>query len=135
MRAYSTDLREKIALAYESNDYTLDEVAELFDVGRRTVARFVQRQRSGLCLSPRPHAGGCPPVLTPEALALLRDKVIQAPDATLSELASYLKTKAHVQAHISTICRSLQRLGLPRKKRAWPLRRGMSNSAGISAGA
>ncbi|MDT5272243.1 MAG: hypothetical protein QOH49_4429, partial [Acidobacteriota bacterium] len=25
MKAYSTDLREKIALAYEHHDYTLDE--------------------------------------------------------------------------------------------------------------
>ena len=48
MKAYSTDLREKIALAYEDNDYTLDDVAELFDIGRRTVARFVQKRRAGL---------------------------------------------------------------------------------------
>jgi transposase len=100
MKAYSTDLREKIALAYEDNDYTFDEVAELFDVGRRTVARFIQKQPAGLSLSPQPHAGGFPPSLTLEALAVLRDKVIQAPDATLAELASYLKTKAQVQVHI-----------------------------------
>ena len=135
MKAYSTDLREKIALAYEDNNYTLDEVAELFGVGRRTVARFVQKQRSGLSLSPQPHAGGFPPALTLEALALLRDKVVQTPDATLSELASYLKTEAHVRVHVSTICRGLQKLGLPRKKRVWPLQRGMSNNAGISASA
>jgi transposase len=135
MKAFSTDLREKIALAYEDNDYTLDEVADLFDVGRRTVARFVQMQRSGLSLSPRPHAGGFPPALTLGALALLRDKVVQSPDAMLSELASYLKTEAQVRVHASTICRGLQKLGLPRKKRAWLLRRGMSNSAKIFASA
>lgn len=129
MKAFSIDLREKIALAYDNNDYTLDEVADLFDVGRRTVARFVQMQRAGLSLSPLPHAGGFPPALTPQALALLRDKVIQAPDATLSELASYLKTKARVQVHISTICRGLQKLGLPRKKRVWLPQRGMNNFA------
>src|SRR5215212_2825416 len=135
MKAYSTDLREKVALAYENNDYTLDDVAELFDVGRRTVARFVQKQRAGLSLSPLPHAGGFPPSLTLEALAYLRDKVIQTPDATLTELASYLKTEAHIQVHISTICRGLQKLGLPRKKRVWLLQRGMSNSARIFANA
>lgn len=135
MKAFSTDLREKIALAYEDNDYTLDEVAELFGVGRRTVARFVQKQRSGVSLSPQPHAGGFPPALTLEALALLRDKVVQTPDATLSELASYLKTEAQVQVHVSTICRGLQKLGLSRKKRAWLLLRGMNSNARIFAGA
>lgn len=116
MKAYSTDLREKIALLYDTNDYSLDEVADLFDVGRRTVARFVQKHRAGLSLAPQPHAGGYPTVLTPEIHLGLRDKVTQTPDATLLELTSYLKTKAHVSVHLSTVCRALQRLGLPRKK-------------------
>jgi transposase len=117
MKAYSTDLREKIALAYEHHDYTLDDVAELFAVGRRTVARFVQKRRAGLSLAPQPHAGGYPTALTAETLSTLRDKVVETPDATLSELVSYLKTEARVQVHPSTVCRALQRLGLPRKKR------------------
>ena len=71
MKAYSTDLREKIALAYEHHDYTLDDVADLFDVGRRTVARFVQKRRAGLGLAPRPHAGGYPTALTAETLSAL----------------------------------------------------------------
>ena len=109
MKAYSTDLREKIALAYEHNDYTLDDVAELFDVGRRTVARFVQKRRAGLSLAPQPHAGGYPTALTVEALSTLRDKVIETPDATLAELVGYLKTEARVRVHLSTVCRALQR--------------------------
>lgn len=129
MKAYSTDLREKIALAYEHNDYTLDEVAELFDVGRRTVARFVQKQRAGLSLAPQPHAGGHPSALSRESLVALRDKVAETPDATLSELASYLKAEAHVSVHLSTVCRALQRLGLPRKKRRWLPPREMTRNA------
>ena len=129
MKAYSTDLREKIALAYEHNDYTLDDVAELFGVGRRTVIRFVQKQRAGFSLAPQPHAGGYPPVLIAQALVTLRDKVTETPDATLVELASYLKTKARVRVHLSTVCRALQKLGLPRKKRRWPPLKEMSKSA------
>jgi transposase len=117
MKAYSIDLREKIALAYEHHAYTLDEVAELFDVGRRTVARFVQKRRAGASLTPRPHAGGYPSALAARTLSTLRDKVVETPDATLCELTAYLKTTAHVQVHPSTVCRALQRLGLPRKKR------------------
>jgi transposase len=61
MKAYSTDLREKIALAYEHHDYTLDDVAELFAIGRRSVARFVQKCRAGVSLAPQPHAGATRP--------------------------------------------------------------------------
>src|SRR5205085_4319133 len=119
MKAYSTDLREKIALLYDTDDYSLDEVADLFGIGRRSVARFVQKYRAGLSLAPQPHAGGYPAVLTPEMLAVLRNKVTETPDATLMELSGYLRTKAHVSVHLSTVCRALQRLRLPRKKRRW----------------
>src|SRR5947209_13855537 len=132
MKAYSTDLREKIALAYEHHDYTLDDVAELFDVGRRTVARFVQMRRAGLSLAPKPHAGGYPTALTAQTLSTLRDKVIETPDATLCELVSYLKTEARVRVHLSTVCRALQRLGLPRKKRRSPPRKGTKRNASPS---
>src|SRR5438045_5879597 len=128
MKAYSTDLREKIALAYGHNDYTLGDVAHLFDVGRRTVARFVQMRRAGLSLAPRPHAGGYPPALTAQALSTLRAKVVESPDATLAELVSYLKTKARSRVHLSTVCRALQRLGLPRKKRRSQPRKELSKS-------
>jgi transposase len=133
MKAYSTDLREKITLAYEHHDYTLDEVAELFAVGRRTVTRFVQKRRAGLSLAPQPHAGGYPTALAAETLSALRDKVVETPDATLSELAAYLKTKAHVQVHPSTVCRALQRLGLPRKKRRSPPTKEMKQNGSPSA--
>lgn len=133
MKAYSTDLREKIALLYDTNDYSLDEVADLFGIGRRTVARFVHKHRAGLSLAPQPHAGGYPAVLTSELCSLLRDKVTQAPDVTLLELTSYLKTKAHVSVHLSTVCRALQKLGLPRKKRRSRLRKEMNKSERHSA--
>ncbi|HEV7902513.1 MAG TPA: transposase [Pyrinomonadaceae bacterium] len=127
MKAYSTDLREKIALAYETNDYTLDEVADLFGVGRRSVTRFVHKHRAGFSLAPQPHAGGYPARLSATALSVLSQKVAETPDATLAELVSYLKVKADAQVHLSTVCRALQRLGLPRKKRRWPRPKEMSN--------
>lgn len=117
MRAYSTDLRKKIVLSYESGEATLDEVAATFDVGRRTVARLVKLWRAGQSLSPKPHGGGYPARLDSELLALLRQQVAQEPDATLSELSSYLQTEARLRVHPATVCRALQRLGLARKKK------------------
>ncbi|MGA9773954.1 MAG: IS630 transposase-related protein [Blastocatellia bacterium] len=52
MKAYSTDLREKLVLAYESGEDTPDEVADTFDVGRCTVARMMKLWRAGQSLVP-----------------------------------------------------------------------------------
>jgi len=117
MRAYSMDLRQKIVSAYEGGHGTLDETADTFEVGRRTVARFVSLARSGQSLWPKPHGGGYPASLDGGAPALLRARVARRPDATLSELSDYLRSRAGVSAHPSTVCRALHRLGLPRKKK------------------
>ena len=117
MRAYSMDLRQKIVSAYEGGHGTLDEVADTFEVGRRTVARFVSLARSGGGLWPKPHGGGYPASLDDRALTLLRERVGSRPDATLSELGDYLRSRAGLSAHPATVCRALHRLGLPRKKK------------------
>lgn len=116
MRAYSTDLREKIVMAYESGEGTLDKMAATFEVDRRTVSRLLHRYRTGEGLAPKPHGGGYPASLDDKRLGLLRRQVEHQPDATLEELAAYLKKRGRVEVHPSTVCRALQRLGLPRKK-------------------
>jgi transposase len=117
MKAYSTDLREKLVLAYESGEGTLDEVADTFGVGRCTVARMMKLWRAGQSLAPLPHGGGYPAMLDKKLLALLTSQIALQPDATLSELAAHLKKKAKVEVHLSTICRALQKMDLPRKKK------------------
>lgn len=90
MRAYSTALREKLVLAYEAGEGTLDEVADTFGVGRCTVARMQKLRRSGHSLEPLPHGGGYPATIDERLLALLQRRVAAQPDATLSELAAHL---------------------------------------------
>lgn len=131
MKAYSTDLREKLVLAYESGEGTLHEVADTFGVGRCTVARMMKLWRAGQSLVPLPHGGGYPATLDEKTLALLQEQVAAQPDATLSELAAYLKRKAKAQVHPSNICRALQKLGLPRKKKPRSSRASRSRSAGF----
>src|SRR5919199_69461 len=75
MRAYSVDLRQKIVSAYESGHGTFDELADTFEVGRRTVARFVGLARAGESLWPKPHGGGRPARLGGDALTLLGERV------------------------------------------------------------
>jgi transposase len=133
MKAYSTDLREKLVLAYESGDGTLDEVADTFGVGRCTVARMMKLRRAGQSLAPLPHGGGYPAMLDEKLLALLVSQVATQPDATLFELAAHLKKKAHVEVHLSTVCQALQKLGLPRKKKPRGFRKGRSRPASLSS--
>lgn len=111
MKAYSTDLREKIVLAYERGDGTWDEVAETFGIGRRTVARLLKLYYTGQSLAPLPHGGGYSATLNEKLLALLRCQVAAQPDATLAELSAPLKRKARV-ARPSLDC-------LPRAAKAW----------------
>ena len=133
MKAYSTDLRAKLVLAYESGEGSLDEVADTFGVGRCTVARMMKLWRAGQSLAPLPHGGGYPAMLDEKVLALLTSQVALQPDATLSELAAHLKKKAKVEVHLSTVCRALQKLGLPRKKKPCGSRKGRSRPTGFSS--
>lgn len=132
MRAYSTDLREKIVMAYESGEGTLDEMAATFEVDRRTVSRLLHRYREGSGLNPKPHGGGYPATLDDKRLGLLRQQVEQQPDATLEELVAYLRKRAKVEVHLSTVCRALQKLGLPRKKKPCCRRTGRGRPTAFS---
>ncbi len=122
MKAYSADLRQKIVLAYEQDEGTMDQIADLFSVARRTVASYVKRHRLGESLQPKLHGGGVPFSLTEKHLTTLQARIAEKNDLTLDELVAYLKEKKKVTVHRSTVCRALQRLGLPRKKRVWRLR-------------
>lgn len=117
MKAYSADLRRKIVHAYEHGESTLDAIAAIFDVGRCSVARYLKLHRSGESLQPKPRGGGVAFSLTGKHLTVLQKQVEEKNDSTLAELVSHLAKKQKVTVHPSTVCRALQRLGLPRKKR------------------
>ncbi len=120
-------------MAYESGEGTLDEMASTFEVDRRTVSRLLHRYREGYGLTPKPHGGGYPATLDDKRLGLLRQQVAQQPDATLEELVAHLRKRAKVEVHLSTVCRALQKLGLPRKKKPRRLGAGRSRPSGFSS--
>ncbi len=122
MKAYSTDLRQKIISAYEQGGGTLDEIADVFSIARRSVASYLKLHRSSQSLQPKPHGGGVPFSLTEKHLTVLQEQVAAKNDLTLDELVAHLTEKEKITVHRSTVCRTLQRLGLPRKKRRLQLR-------------
>lgn len=116
MRAYPKELRERVVAAVESGEYPLTEIASVFQVGVTFIKKMRRLQRDGEDLSPR--QGGKPPRLLQAAqLQLLRAEVRGQPDATLAELQAVLAEKGGVTASLPTVCRALQELNLPRKKK------------------
>lgn len=117
MRAYSNDLRRSIVAAYEKNDYSQCQVAELFGVSPATVRNLVRRQRETASTDALPPAGGKSPQLDQPARDRVRQLLAERNDLTLAELCQQVEREQQKSVSLSTLCRLLQLLGLPRKKR------------------
>ncbi len=116
--AYSADLRERVLLACEQGRLSRAKVARLFQIAESTVYRWLQTWRREGRREAKPHAGGPAPRLDKAALETLAAMVAEANDLSLAEYATKLSERADVTASGSTVCRALQKLGLPRKKDA-----------------
>jgi len=112
----SADLRERIVLAYEEGDWTRDEVAEQFQVGRASVNRLVRRYRETGTIQASPQGGGKPRKMTSRGEKVLRALVGERPDATIREFVRLMVERAKLTLSTSTMSRELARLGLSRKK-------------------
>jgi transposase len=120
MKPYSLDLRQRVVAAGEDGEGTIAEVAAMFRVGKTFVKKMLRLWREKGELAPHPHGGGATAALTAKQLRALQQQVGTEPDATLAELRHFLRETQEVIVSEATICRALQRLELPRKKRVSP---------------
>jgi len=116
MRPYSLDLRQKILRANDQHLGSQRALAALFGVSQSFLEKLLHRRRTTGEVAPRPHAGGRQPRCNAAALAFIRQLVQTQPDATLEELCTQLQQRRGVRVSVATMCRMLQRVGLPRKK-------------------
>lgn len=116
MRAYSLDLRQRIARAARAGARQAD-VARAFTVGLNTVGRYVRLEREAGSLAPRPIPGR-PRKLDAAAEAVLSELVRDDHDATLAAHAERLAERTVVRVSARTVGRALDRLGVTRKKKA-----------------
>ena len=114
--------------AIEQGEFTRTEIASLFQVGVTFIKKMLRLHRAGQDLAPRQGGGPTPRLQAPE-LAWLRTEVAHQPDATLAELQTALAAQTDVMASVPTLCRALQQLALPRKKKASSTRSAMSRNA------
>ncbi len=112
MKAYSTDLRERVVSAYDAREGTQEQVAARFAVSVSWVRKILRRRRATGSIDPGPHGGGHAPAFDPAADARLRQAVRDDSDATLQELGH----AAGVACSVSAVYRALRRLGITRKK-------------------
>ena len=112
MKAYSTDLRQRVVAAYDAREGTQEQVAARFAVSVSWVRKLLRQRRATGSIEPRPRGGGHPPAFDAEAGARLRQAVRDDPDATLEELGRL----AGVTCGASAVYRALDRLGITRKK-------------------
>jgi transposase len=114
MRAYHTDLRERIVQAHH-NGLQHDDIAHTYQVSHRTIERYVQRQHETGSLEPSPIPGR-PRRLNPDQCEQLKTQLQTQPDASL-EQHQRLWYNAHQQTlSLATISRTITRLGWTRKK-------------------
>jgi transposase len=116
MKPYSNDLRRRVVRAYESGEYTQDEVADLFGVCTATLRNFLRRQIATGSPDALPHAGGRAPTFNEDERKQLPALVKAHDDATLAELCQVAEQKFHKRVSPSSLCRLLHALRLPRKK-------------------
>lgn len=116
MKAYSTDLRQKIVQAYQRRLGSQRVLADLFGVSVSFVEKLLRRHRSTGHVAPKPPAGGQQRRLGPAAEPAIHEAVRSTPDITLEELRARVADMHGLRVSVPTMCRTLQRLGLPRKK-------------------
>ena len=118
MKPYSIDLRKKVFSAVSRGENTQAEVAAMFGVSLTFVRQMVRLYRETGKLEAKPHGGGRRAVINEERAELLRQYLAVKPDATLAELRNYLAMQTGITADVSTVCRTLARLGYARKRNA-----------------
>jgi transposase len=112
MKAYSTDLRERVVAACDARDGTREAIAARFSVSASWVRKVLRLRRDTGSIEPKPRGGGRVPAFDGEAATRLRAAVRADDDATLAELGR----AAGVACSVAAVYRALARLGVTRKK-------------------
>ena len=112
MRPLSMDLRERIVVAYGSQEGSYAMLAVRFSVSRAVVGKLVRQQRDQGTLETQVHRRGRKPAIGGQQKERLERHVRDHPDATLRERIEALG----LDCSVKTMWQTLRRLGLRYKK-------------------
>ena len=116
MKSYSLDLRQKIIESYEAGGITQRKLAAQFRVSTFFVVKVLGLHRRGEDLNAKVRGGRLKPILTDEMQQYLRAELTRQNDLTLSELSDRVAEQFGLTVSPPTLCRTLQRMNLRRKK-------------------
>ncbi len=117
MKAYSSDLRQKVIDAHNNQEGSQRKLATRFSVSLSFVQSLLKRYRSSGTVESKNHGGGNPAKLNSEQVAMVATLVEEDNDATLVELCSRLELHSGVRISRATMGRITQKLNLTRKKK------------------
>lgn len=117
--AYSLDLRQRVVAAYENGEGSQKEVAELFNVGEKTLQSYLYLKRDTGTLNPKAGKRGRKSAITETGLTSIQEWIKAKPDITLLELINCYKKDYKIKISESMMSRACQRLGLTRKKKSF----------------
>jgi transposase len=117
MRAYSTDLKERLVRAVAEGQ-PMRAAARRFGVAVTTVKRAVVQQRETGSLERKPIPGR-PRAIRGAQEAVLRARLAAAPDATVLEHCAWWAEQSGQELSEPTMWRAIRRLGWTHKKKAW----------------
>jgi transposase len=113
MKSYPVELRSRIVDAVDRGVGSVPAVAALFRVSITCVTNYLQLREQTGSLHPRPNPGGRAPAIPPDRYPELQQLLQEQPDLTLDQLRERLQ----LSCSLAALCRTLQKLQLPRKKK------------------
>lgn len=122
-RPLPKELREKIVSAYKRGLGTIVEVAVIFEINPRTVAKYLQIQRDSGDLTPKPMPGR-PPILTDVNLKIIKAIILSKSDGTLQDYCDMFKEKTDIEITIVSMHNACKKLNFRRKKRVTSPKKG-----------
>ena len=111
---YSDDFRERVLASFRAG-VPADEIAALLGVSVRSIYRWDDLEQETGGVAPRPKSGR-PRAIGPDAEDALRQMVEAHPAATITEYCQIWEAISGEKLGRSTMCRTINRLGLMRKK-------------------
>jgi len=115
-KAFSKDLRERVVAAYNSGVGTIPKIAELFNLGKSTVNKYLSVYRNTGDLTPGKSTGR-PTILDEQHLSIIKKIILSEPDKRLQDYCIAFKKATGMNIPKSTLWDACQLLDLRRKKR------------------
>ena len=115
--AYSVDLRTKILSAWQNKEGTQRELAKRFKVSLSFIRDFLRRYRETGEIKAKPQGGDRRSKIKSKDQELLKKIVVEQSDIYLREIQESLQKSAGINVSVSSLCRTLKRIKLGRKKK------------------